>query len=363
MTEEQTQDQAAESSSKPDGILYIGIDLGTSRTSVAASNGVRETVWSYVGYPKDHVARKVLGKDKLFGAEAVRERLSLDLIRPFAEGMIKHDGKADDQAMHEKHMQAAKDLVRHAVSMCKPRKDELIYGVIGAPAQASIENQKLLLEAASEVLDAAMICSEPFAVAYGLDLLKDTLVVDIGAGTVDLCRLHGTMPAADDQITLSTAGDWLDKQLYSLVKEKAPDADYTIHFIKETKEKYSYVTDEGNPIEVELLVSGKPTRYDITDTMREGCRMMVPPIVDSLHKLISTFDPDFQSKLREHVLLAGGGSQIHGLDRVLEEAMRDMLGSGKVTRVEEAQYAGANGALKMAHDTPEEYWKRLEKEA
>ncbi len=35
------------------------------------------------------------------------------------------------------------------------------------------------------------------------------------------------------------------------------------------------------------------------------------------------------------------------------------LGSGRVIRVEEAQYAGANGALKMAHDTPEEFWKRL----
>lgn len=353
------QEPTTEEQKRDEGVLYIGIDLGTSRTSVAASNGVRETVWSYVGYPKDHVARKVLGKDKLFGREAVEQRLSLDLIRPFAEGIIKHDGQVD-QATLDKHLQAAKDLVRHAVSMVRPRKDELIYGVIGAPAQASIENQQLLLEAASEVLDAAMICSEPFAVAYGLDLLRDTLVVDIGAGTVDLCRLHGTMPAPDDQITLGTAGDWLDKQLFSLIKEAAPDADYTIHFVKEAKEKFAYVLDEGNAIEVELLVSGKPTTYDITSTMREGCRMIVPPIVESLHKLISTFDPDFQRKLRENVLLAGGGSQIHGLDRVLEQAMHDMLGSGKVIRVEEAQYAGANGALKMAHDTPEDYWKRLE---
>jgi len=32
-----------------DDILYLGMDLGTSRTSVAASNGVRETVASFVG--------------------------------------------------------------------------------------------------------------------------------------------------------------------------------------------------------------------------------------------------------------------------------------------------------------------------
>jgi rod shape-determining protein MreB len=30
-----------------------------------------------------------------------------------------------------------------------------------------------------------------------------------------------------------------------------------------------------------------------------------------------------------------------------------------VTTVEEPIYAGANGALKIAHDMPEEYWRKL----
>ena len=29
---------------------------------------------------------------------------------------------------------------------------------------------------------------------------EDTLVIDIGAGTTDMCRMHGTMPAEGDQI-------------------------------------------------------------------------------------------------------------------------------------------------------------------
>ena len=37
--------------------VYLGVDLGTSRTSISTSTGFRETVWSYVGYPKE---RKVL---------------------------------------------------------------------------------------------------------------------------------------------------------------------------------------------------------------------------------------------------------------------------------------------------------------
>jgi rod shape-determining protein MreB len=344
------------------GVLYVGIDLGTSRTSVAASNGVRDTVWSYVGYPKDVVAMKLLKKDRLFGKEAVEKRLSLDLYRPFEKGVIKFTNP-DDAGMSkeqvDKHMQAAKDLVRHALNLAKPRKDELIYGVVGAPAQASFQNKSSIIESTKGILDAVMICSEPFAVAYGLDLLEDTLVIDIGAGTVDLCRMHGTMPSQEDQITLSTAGDWVDQQLFALIKKKAPNADFSIHQVKEIKEKYAFVTEQAEPVRVELIVNGKPTIFDITDEIRKGCRMIIPPIVQAIHKLISTFDPDFQKKLRDHVLLGGGGSQIIGLDRVLEETMKEMLGGGRVTHVDEPSYAGCNGALKMAHDMPEEYWKRL----
>ncbi|HLU49473.1 MAG TPA: hypothetical protein VK116_15355, partial [Planctomycetota bacterium] len=69
--------------------VYLGIDLGTSRTSVTTSTGVRETVWSYVGYPRDHVARKKFGgRDVIFGREAVENRMSLNLIRPLAGGSI-----------------------------------------------------------------------------------------------------------------------------------------------------------------------------------------------------------------------------------------------------------------------------------
>ena len=347
---------------KKEGVLYIGIDLGTSRTSVAASNGVRETVWSYVGYPKDVVSRKLLKKDVLFGKEAVDKRLSLDLYRPFEKGIIKYSYEENQEIPEEvieKHMKAAKDLVREALRVAKPRKDEYIYGVIGSPPQASIGNKSQIIEATRGVIDAVMVTSEPFAVAYGHELLEDTLVIDIGAGTVDLCRMHGTMPDEEDQITLPTAGDWLDQQLHALFMRKAPNASISIHQVKDIKEKYAFVTDSAEPVRVEFIEDGKPTIYDITDEIREGCRKIVPPIVKAIHKLVSTFDPDFQAKLRNNVLLGGGGSQINGLGRVLEEAMQQMLGSGRVKQDEEPTYAGANGALKMAHDMPEEFWKRL----
>ena len=60
-----------------EGVLYIGMDLGCYKTSVAATNGTRETVYSIVGWPKDPVSRKMLGKDIVFGNEAFQHRLAL----------------------------------------------------------------------------------------------------------------------------------------------------------------------------------------------------------------------------------------------------------------------------------------------
>ena len=109
-----------------------------------------------------------------------------------------------------------KDLLEHVVEIAKVPKGSTIYAVIGAPAEASVEGKAAILEAASNCIDSVIVCSEPFSVAYGLDFLDDTLVIDIGAGTTDLCRLHGTMPQPDDQRTHEVAGDSIDATLAKL---------------------------------------------------------------------------------------------------------------------------------------------------
>ena len=89
--------------------LCIGIDLGTSRSSISASNGERHVVDSYVGWPLDMVARKLVKKTVLVGREALDNRSMLDLRRPLERGVIK-DGSAKDE-------EAVQELLRHLISL------------------------------------------------------------------------------------------------------------------------------------------------------------------------------------------------------------------------------------------------------
>lgn len=330
--------------------VYIGIDLGTSRTSITTSTGVRTTVWSYVGYPEDHVAMKMLGgRDRIFGEEAVANRMSVDLHRPLAKGVIKDD---------EKSRKAVHDLFEHVMEQAEIPKGSTIYGVIGAPAEASVDSKAAIIEAASDFMDSIVVCSEPFAVAYGLDFLGDTLVVDIGAGTVDLCRVHGTMPKPEDQRTHHNAGDSIDEKFTELVRAKYPEAQFSMQMIRDIKELNSSVSKNMDPVRATLPVKGKPQEFDVTEQVYEACYSLVPPTVEALQDLIATYDPEFQAKMRNHVLLGGGGSQIKGLARAVEEALGE-YGGGKVRAVEEPQFAGSNGALKIALDLPEKYWQEF----
>jgi rod shape-determining protein MreB and related proteins len=340
--------------------LLMGIDLGTSRSSVASMNGVRKTVESYVGYPKDAVSRKFLRQDTLYGRTALENQLALDLYRPLEKGVIKgtFEGEGGTRDEEKRNLRAARDLLRHLVHLVHPERDQVLYGVVGVPAQATVKNKQAMLDIAKEVLDSVMIVSEPFSVAYGMERMSDVLVVDIGAGTTDLVRMHGTVPGDDDQISFTIAGDAIDEKLYELIKKKHPQAQLTVNMCKQFKEQYGYVSDTKDKIEVTIPVDGKPTPHDITAEMKQACEIMVQPVLDGIHKLIATFNPEFQDRLRNNIILAGGGSLIDGLNKRIEDGL-SRVGGGRVTVVEEPLYAGANGALQLALDMPAEYWQQL----
>lgn len=336
-------------SKKPD-VLNVGIDLGTSRSSISASNGARHVVESYVGWPVDMVARRLVKKPVLFGREALENRPMLDLRRPLEHGLIKEGSERDEQAVQE--------LLRHLISLAGARDGQPIRAVLGVPAEALRTSRQNLRGAVKGVADALMIVSEPFAVSYGIEALLHTMIVDIGAGTTDFCVMRGRYPTDEDQRTLTNAGDSVDEQLATLVRSKHPDARFSIYMVREWKEKWSFVGDPPAPVVVTVQKGAKATPIDITNEMRRACESLLGPIAETMADLLARVDPEYQERVRHNIVLAGGGSQIPGLAAGLERVLTE-YGGGAVRVVEDPVFAGSNGSLAIALDASEGDWESL----
>jgi rod shape-determining protein MreB and related proteins len=330
-------------------VLNIGIDLGTSRSAISASNGQKHWLESYVGWPKDFIARKILGKPVLFGQDALENRLSLDVYRPLERGVINDNS--------EKSLSAVKELISHMIQVAKADNGHpLTRAIVGVPAESFKVNKLAIKQLMAGFADAIMVVSEPFSVAYGLNALNNAMVIDIGAGTIDFCIMHGTMPNEEDQKTILTAGDYIDQQLQALLHERYPQADFTLHMVRRFKEQHGFVGEPPKAVMVEIPVNGKPTMHDITREMRRACESILPGVVETTLELIAGFDPEFQKKVRNNIILAGGGSQIKGLREHLEGVLKE-YGPCFVSTVADPLFGGADGALALAADMPDEYWE------
>jgi rod shape-determining protein MreB len=333
---------------KQDNVLFVGIDLGTSRSGISSSNSMREWVESYVGWPKDFIAEKVVGKSILIGAEALQHRLSLDLCRPLERGTIKEGIESSERAV--------KEIIRHLIDLTKPEPGQKIHAVVGVPADSLRVNKLAIRRAVAEFVHALMVVSEPFAIAYGMNLLNNALIIDVGAGTIDFCIMHGTIPSEEDQRTILTAGDYIDEQLFNYLIEKYQNSKFNKNMVRQFKEKFSFVGNINEQIRVELPVNGKPVMHDIKDEIRRACESILPPLIETTTEMIARFDPEFQMKIKNNIVLAGGGSLIRGIAEYLQDALKE-YGTCKVTRVSDPLFAGADGALKLAQDMPSKYWE------
>jgi rod shape-determining protein MreB len=300
------------------------------------------------------VARKVLKKEVLVGREALENRSMLDLFRPLEEGLIKEGSSRDEAAVRE--------LLRHLLSLVgagvEKGNGRRVHAVVGVPAATLRVNKQSLRKALADLVDSLIIVSEPFAVAYGLEALLHTMVIDLGAGTADFCVMRGRLPTEEDQRTLTTAGDWLDEQLEVLVREAHPEANFTLHMVRQWKEGHSFVGEPRAPVKVTVPVDGRPTEIDITAPLRTACEALLPPLVETMLDLHSRVDPEYQERVRGNVILAGGTSLIRGLDKRLEAELAQ-VGGGRVSRVSDPVFAGSDGGLSIALEAPDGDWDRL----
>lgn len=336
-------------SSKPQ-VLSVGVDLGTSQSAIATSTGERHVVDSFVGWPVDMVARKVVKKTVLIGAEALENRSLLDLHRPLEQGLIKEGS--------EKDVAAVREILGHLIGLASDGKEMKVRAVVGAPAETLRVNKQQLRQVMRGMVDGLIIVSEPFAVAYGLEALLHTMIIDVGAGTTDFCVMKGRYPTEEDQRTLTKAGDSVDELLAKLIAERHPEIQFTIHMVRGWKEQHGFVGEPTGKVLVHAPAHGKSTQVDITDEMRIACESLLAPFTETMNDLLAAVEPEYQERVRRNVTLAGRGAKIRGLAARLEAAL-DELGGGKVAMVEDPVFAGAAGCVSIALDADESDWEKM----
>ncbi|MBF0626954.1 MAG: rod shape-determining protein [Magnetococcales bacterium] len=330
--------------------LLLGIDLGTSRTMVLSNRGARATVRSVVGYPKDIIGVKLMHQTYMIGEDALKRQSYLNIHYPLEDGVLKD---ANDQAS-----EAAKLLIKHAISLANPQPGDQIYGVLGVPARASMFNKNQLLKITQELLDLSMVVSEPFMAAYAIDQLNNAIMIDIGAGTVDICAMMGTIPGMNEQVTVMKAGNYIDLLLENLIRETHPNVQMTNNLARKIKEQYAFVGPTKEEIMVNLRVAGKPVSINLTREIQTACEAIVSEIVEHLQTLISVFDPEDQEEALQNIFLTGGGSRIRGIEDMIASNMKD-FGTVVVRQVPDPDFCGGMGALKLAMELPPQYWEQV----
>jgi rod shape-determining protein MreB len=278
----------------------------------------------------------------------------LELHRPLERGLLKEGSDKDQQAVRQ--------LLLHLMKIAGIDEDRgngtKVRAVVGVPAEALRVNRQHLRDAMRGFVDSLIIVSEPFAVAYGLDALLHAMVIDVGAGTTDFCVMRGRYPTEEDQRTLLNAGDWIDEQLMTHLREHHEGINVSIHTVRQWKETSSFIGSPPKPVKVTVPIDGKPTELDITAEMKAACEAVVPPIAETMIDLVAATEPEYQEDLRHNIILAGGSSVIPGLEGALHDALKE-YGGGRVQSTDDPIFVGSDGGLALAKDAPKSDWEKL----
>ncbi len=346
-------------------VLLAGVDLGTNTTVFQVSKDgerltyERDVIRTIVGYTKPGILPGIIpqDKDKLFGEAAVDYRLHLDLKWPLRDG-------------HIEDVQVARDFLGYIRDLIANGRDCEIWAVIGIPANSTPDKLKLLRSAVSGLFERILVVPEPFLSAMGLrdesklgdpnyvDPTRHSLIVDIGAGTTDMCLVQGYYPTPEDQISYPTAGDAVDKVLAEKIARRWPDLKLSRVTITKVKEQFSFVGDARKEATVRFYADGKPRVIDIAPLVKEACEILIPVIVEGIKVLLKRCDSESVQYILQNVILCGGGSAIQGLSDEVQKRLRAEGYEDTVcTTPPDYRRLVALGALKVAESVREDQWQ------
>jgi len=349
-------------------MLLVGLDLGTNTTCIQIAkprNGkvvTSELIPSIVGYTTEGILPGIIPGDAtaLFGQLALKYKLHLNLVQPLRDGIV-----AD--------MGAARDFLKHVKDSVGIAPDSEVRAVIGMPANADADAREDTRLALTGIFDKVILIPEPFLAALGsrqedqlvnseyVDPVCNSLFVDIGAGSTDVCLIQGYYPSAQDQISFPFAGDAVDEMIQASLLNTYPDSQISTAKCREIKEKRSFVQGAAKKATHPVMISGKIKQLEVSDAVGSACDVLLKKVYEAVRALIVKADPDSIPDLLQNIIITGGGSMIKGLDQALQKLLSEEGFEGCVVRSVGEDYKSrvASGAIKAAFQAKERQWQTL----
>ncbi|HJX59458.1 MAG TPA: rod shape-determining protein [Patescibacteria group bacterium] len=298
----------------------VGIDLGTANTLVYVKGKgivIREP---------SAVARHKKTKEILAIGTSAKRMLGrtpamIETIRPLRDGVIADfDATAAMLTYYIKRVHESGSVIP---KIPRPRI------VIGIPSGVTEVERRAVADAAVAAgAREAHLIEEPMAAAIGAALpIEDpggVFVVDIGGGTSEIAviSLGGIVLGR----SIRVAGDEMDEAIINYVRLKyslligqpsAEEVKIGIGSAISGKDKFAVVRgrDLENGLPKSVKLASSEVREALTPTIQE--------IIGSISDTIEETPPELISDIMERgIILAGGGSLLPGIDRVISEATK-----------------------------------------
>jgi len=294
----------------------IGIDLGTANTLVyVRGKGV------IINEPSVVAINKRTGKVLAIGTEAKKMvgKTPAHIVanRPLVDGVI------SDFEVTEEMLTYFINKVRDGrfSFLAKPRV------LVGIPSGVTDVEKRAVQEATlSGGAGEAYLIEEPIAAAIGARLpiqeAGGNMIVDIGGGTSEIAviSLGGAVVAE----SLRVGGDKMNENIINYVREN-----FNLLLGEKTAEDVKVAIGSAyrleQPIKVGIrgrdLITGLPKEIEVTDSdIRQAVQKSVKAIMNAVKNVLEDTPPELLGDImRRGVIMAGGGSLLRGLDKLIAE--------------------------------------------
>ena len=292
----------------------MGIDLGTATTLVYIKNqGIVLCEPSVVAVQAGTSNVLAVGEEakRMLG----RTPGNIVAIRPMRNGVIA------DFEITESMLRYFIKKVHNSRRLVRPRMVIAIPSGITEVEKRAVKDSALHA-GAREVF----MVEEPVAAAIGVGLPiqepSGSMVIDIGGGTTEMAVI--SLAGIVFSKSIRTAGDDMDDAIINYLKRT-----YNLMIGERTAEEIKMKIGSAYPLDEELtmevrgrdLVAGLPKMINVSsEEVREALAEPIAQIIEAIRITLERTPPELSADLMEKgLILAGGGSLLRGLDKLISE--------------------------------------------